>query len=146
MPFSNNISGKLNKLEAKRRCEVTFLEPLVCAGFPSAIQNFAENSLDLNDLVIKNQLSTYFIRVIGDSMKDVGINTNDILIVDRAINVVNNKIVVVRINDEFTVKRIVFKEDKVFLFAENEKYKPIEINEEMDFEVWGVVTFIIHQV
>lgn len=146
MSFSNNSSGKLNKLEAKRRCEITFLEPLISAGFPSAIQNFAENSLDLNDLVIKNQLSTYFIRVIGDSMKDVGINTNDILIVDRAINVVNNKIVVVRINDEFTVKRIVFKEDKVFLFAENEKYKPIEIKEEMDFEVWGVVTFIIHQV
>ena len=137
---------KISKLEALRECKVVFLESLISAGFPSSAENFVESSLDLNDLVIKHQSSTYFIRVIGDSMEGAGIKTNDILIVDRSLSAANNKVVVVRINDEFLVKKLVIKEDKIFLFAENNKYKPIEITSEMDFEVWGVVTFVIHQV
>lgn len=125
---------------------IPFLESLIPAGFPSSAENYVEKSLDLNELMIKHPSSTFFIRVIGNSMINAGIHTNDILIVDRSLTVSNNKIVVARLNDEFTVKRILMQSNKTFLLADNGKYSPIEIKEDMDFEVWGVVTYIIHQV
>lgn len=122
-----------------------FPEALLSAGFPSSAENFTERSLDLNDLLIKNSTSTFYIKVIGDSMINAGINSNDILIVDRSLTPTNNSIAVVRINNEFTVKRIKFEHNKVLLIPENEKYKVTEITGEMDFEIWGIVTFIIHK-
>ncbi len=125
---------------------IPFLSSLISAGFPSSAENYLEKSLDLNDLLIKHASSTFFIRVIGNSMQDGGINSGDILIVDRALSIANNKIVVARLNDEFTVKRILIKDDKIYLVPDNKKYPPIEITSEIDFEIWGVVTFVIHQV
>lgn len=135
-----------SKIESFQECKIPFPEISISAGFPSPAENFAENALDLNDLLIKHTASTFFIRVVGNSMVNAGINSNDILIVDRSLSVMNNKIAIVRINDEFTVKRIKLDGDKTFLIAENEQYSPIEITKEMDCEVWGIVTFVIHQV
>ena len=101
--------------------------------------------LDLNDLLIQHPVSTYFIRVKGDSMINAGIKCGDILIVDRSLEPVHNKVVIARINDELTVKRIIKENNKVFLMPENNEYKPIEITSETDFEVWGVVIFVIHK-
>lgn len=134
----------IGKLETLKECKVPFHESLISAGFPSSAENFIENTLDLNDLVIKHRGATYFIRVIGNSMEGANIRSGDILIVDRSLSVTNNKVAVVRINDEFLVKRLIFKEEKIFLVAENPNYKPIEITEAMDFEVWGIVTFVLH--
>jgi DNA polymerase V len=125
---------------------IPFSESLISAGFPSSAENFIERTLDINDLLIKHPVSTFYIRVIGDSMINAGINSGDILVVDRALAFTNNKIAVVRINNEFTVKRICFTEDRMLLLAENDTYAPIEITPEMDFEVWGMVTFVIHKV
>lgn len=133
-------------IDQTKATSIAYVESLVSAGFPSTAENFSERSLDLNDLLIKHPISTFYIRVLGDSMINAGINSNDILIVDRALSVSNNKIAVVRINNEFTVKRIRFEQDKIFLMAENDNYKPIEINNEMDFEIWGIVTYVIHKV
>lgn len=144
----NNSSNQIKiiaKLESLKPCKIPFAESLVSAGFPSSAENFIENSLDLNDLLITHPAATFFIRVIGDSMMNAGINSGDILIVDRSLSVANNKIAIVRINDEFTVKRIKIEGNKIVLIAENDKYKPIEIKKETDFEVWGIVTFVIHQ-
>ena len=124
---------------------IPFLEGKVSAGFPSSAENFIDKSLDLNDLIIKHQAATFFIRVKGDSMIQAGIHSQDILVVDRSLAVSNNRIIIARINDELTVKRIKLEGEKLFLIAANDEYKPIEITEEMDFEVWGVVTFDIHQ-
>lgn len=121
-------------------------ESLLPAGFPSSAENFVEKTLDLNDLLIKHPVSTFYVRIIGDSMINAGISTGDILVVDRSLLPANNKIVVVRIGNEFTVKRIRCVNEKILLVAENEQYAPIEINDEMDFEVWGIVTFVIHKV
>jgi DNA polymerase V len=124
---------------------IPFLSSLISAGFPSSAENYLEKSLDLNELLIKHSSSTFFIKVIGNSMINAGINSGDILIVDRALSVSNNKIIVARLNDEFTVKRILIKNEKMFLMADNENYPSIEITQDMDFEVWGIVTFVIHQ-
>ncbi len=133
------------RLEALKPCVIPFSESLVSAGFPSSAENFIENSLDLNDLLITHPSATFFIRVIGDSMINAGINSGDILIVDRSLSVANNKIAIVRIHDEFTVKRVKINGNNISLIAENDNYKPIEIKKETDFEVWGIVTFVIHQ-
>jgi DNA polymerase V len=127
------------------KCILPFAQELISAGFPSSAENFIQQPLDLNDLVIKHATATFFVKVIGDSMIDAGIRSNDILIVDRSLTPTNNKVVVVRINDEFTVKRIHFTADKIMLLADNQNYKPIEITKSTDFEIWGVVTFVIHQ-
>ncbi len=116
----------------------------VSAGFPSPADDFLEKNLDLNTYLIKHPTATFFVRVQGDSMINGGIRSGDILIVDRSLEKTNNKIVIALINGEFTVKRIKKNGDKVWLMAENPRYRPIEINSNMEFEIWGVVTHVIH--
>lgn len=124
---------------------IPFSESLISAGFPSSAENFLEKSLDLHELLIAHPAATFFIKVLGDSMINAGIQSGDILIVDRSLTATHNKIVIARINDEFVVKRIQFIGTQIILIAENEAYQPCRITADMDFEIWGIVTFIIHQ-
>ncbi len=122
-----------------------FLES-VSAGFPSPADDYLEDKLDLNDLLIRNPASTFFVRVTGDSMIGSGINSGDILVVDRSLESKDGSIVIAVINGELTVKRLSFFNQKIFLIPENPIFKPIEITKEMSFEVWGVVRSVIHNV
>lgn len=132
--------------QANKKYLIPLLLSKVSAGFPSSAENFIDKVLDLNDLLIKHPTATYFIRVKGDSMINAGIQSNDILIVDRALEATNNKIVIARLNDELTIKRIIKENDKIYLMPDNDNYSPIMITEDIDFEIWGVVVFVIHQV
>ncbi len=114
------------------------------AGFPSPADDYIEDKLDLNELLIQHPAATFFVRVSGDSMTDIGIHSGDILIVDRAKKPKDQQIVIAAINGELTVKRIRKMEHQLFLMPENSQYSPIKITESMDFEVWGVVTYVIH--
>lgn len=116
----------------------------VKAGFPSPADDHIEQKLDLNNHLIKHPAATFFVRVEGGSMEKAGIFHGDILIVDRALLPEDGKIIVAILNGEFTVKRIQVKDKKLFLISENPDYSPIEVTEEMDFQVWGVVTYTIH--
>ncbi len=133
--YSAEIGGSL---------EIPYFENGVSAGFPSPAEDYLHSKLDLNDLLVENPTATYYVRVIGDSMLEAGIFSGDLLIVDRSIEVSNNSIVVAHIDGEFTVKRIKKIKKKLFLQAENINYKPIEITEEMGFDLFGVVTHTIH--
>ena len=104
-----------------------------------------DKKLDLNSLVIKNESATFFVKVDGTSMEDANIFKDDILVVDRSINPSNGKIIIAILNGEFLVKRLKIIKNKFYLFAENPKFNPIEISKEEDFEIWGVVTYIIHK-
>lgn len=137
---------RIYTISQAKKLVIPLLESRISAGFPSSAENYIDKVLDLNELLIKHPSATYFIRVKGDSMINAGIKSNDILIVDRALTVTNNKIVIARIHDELTVKRIKIDGEKLYLMPDNDDYKPIEITPEMDFEVWGVVIFVIHQV
>jgi len=77
-------------------------------------------------------------------MIDAGIHPNDMLIVDRSIEVTNGQVVIAVVNGELTVKRIRKDRDKLWLMPENESFKPIEIDEHTDLHIWGVVTNVIH--
>ncbi|MEZ5196543.1 MAG: translesion error-prone DNA polymerase V autoproteolytic subunit [Bacteroidales bacterium] len=117
----------------------------VPAGFPSPAEDFLEKRLDLNDYLIKNRSATFLIKVKGDSMVNAGIFDGDILVVDRSVEAGENRIVVGVLNGEFTVKRIRKEGTKLLLLPESDKFKPIEVTEEMNFQIWGVVTFSIHK-
>ncbi len=120
--------------------------PSVAAGFPSPAEDYFEPALNMQDLLVKHPISTYFGRVDGHSMSGAGINDGDILIVDRSLEPASGKIAVLRIDAEFTVKRVIKKGRKLFLVPENDQFTPLELTEEMDFEVWGMVTNVIHPV
>ena len=133
--YTSDISTTLN---------IPYFEHGVSAGFPSPAEDHRHSKIDLNNLLIENPSATYYVRVNGDSMLGAGILSGDLLIVDRSIKVTNNCIVVAHLDGEFTVKRIKKIKKKIFLQAENNNYKPIEITKEMDFELFGVVAHAIH--
>lgn len=123
--------------------ELPFIEGDVKAGFPSPAQDFSEISIDLNLELLKNPSATFFCRVSGDSMEDLGIHDGDLLVVDKSIEVQNNKIAICYIDGEFTLKRIKLEKDFCWLMPANKNYKPIKVTAENDFIVWGIVTFAI---
>lgn len=117
----------------------------VSAGFPSPAEDYIEGKLDLNTHLVKHPAATFFVKVAGDSMIDAGIHPGDILIVDRSLEPTDKKVVIAIVDNDLTVKRIRIKNNKVFLAPENNNYPPIQINENMNFEIWGVVTNVIHK-
>ncbi|MGM0418041.1 MAG: LexA family protein [Thermodesulfobacteriota bacterium] len=116
----------------------------VSAGFPSPAEDYIEGSLDLNKHLIKHPAATFFVKVTGDSMINAGIHPGDILIVDRSLEPCHNKVVIAVLNGELTVKRLKIKNSCICLEPENTEYASIEIEQESDFEIWGVVTNVIH--
>ena len=102
-----------------------------------------EGRLDLNDYLVKNPGSTFLIRVTGDSMIRAGINSGDILVVDKSVEPVNGKVVVASVNNKLLVKRLRFTEDETLLISENAKYEPIKITHDDEFDIWGVVTSVV---
>ncbi len=141
-----NVKLTIYKFAPEWNIKLPLLHERVPAGFPSLAQDYLENKLDLNEYLIKHPAATYFIRVEGSSMIDAGIKSGDMLIVDRAIEPRDGSIVVAAINGEFTVKRVKNRVGSLYLVSENPSFAPIRITEDMDFEIWGVVTHAIHHI
>jgi len=117
----------------------------VPAGFPSPAADDIQKNLDLNELLISHPAATFFVKVLGYSMKDAGIFSGDILVVDRAVDPYDKAIVVVVIDGNFTVKRYTRRGIKTFLVPANDSFKEIEVTENTEMEIWGVVTHVIHK-
>ena len=139
-PQSGNVADIIKTNLSLSYQPLDLFEHKVPAGFPSPADDHIEKKLDLNDYLIKQKEATFFVRIKGDSMIDAGIHDNDIVIVDKSQKASNGDIVLASIDGDFTVKLLSSYQSKYRLLAANEKYKPIEINESMQFEVWGVVT------
>lgn len=118
-----------------------FIDRVPC-GFPSPAQDYVEDRLDLNQLVIRHPSATYFVKVSGDSMIDVGISDGDLLVVDRSLTAEHGDIVIASVDGEFTVKELC-KKPVLQLLPRNRAYSPIFINSEETLEIFGVVTFTI---
>jgi len=119
--------------------------PAISAGFPSPADDYLHEKLDLNKYLIKNPSSTFFVRVEGVSMTGAGIYDDDILVVDKSLEAQSGDVIVAVLEGEFTVKRFIRKNGKFFLKPEHPSYQEIELNEDADFMVWGVVTNVIHK-
>jgi DNA polymerase V len=115
-------------------------------GFGAAADDYMERGIDLNEQLIKNKPATFFFRMRGDAMKDAGIFENDILIIDRSLKLMPGKIIVAVLNGELLVRRFHKNFSSAFLIAENSQYKDIDLSQFADFTLWGIVTYVIHQV
>ncbi len=123
-----------------------FVLSRVSAGFPSPADDYIETSIDLNKELIRHPFATFCVRASGDSMIDAGIRPNATLIVDRMIETKSGDIVIARIGDEICVKELFIDDEcKVLLIPKNDNYKPIIIDENMDFEIWGKVICAINK-
>lgn len=137
---------KIYRPEINSPIEIPLAESGVHAGFPSPADDFLENMLDLNSLVIRHPEATFFARVEGDSMRDEGIVEGDILVVDKAVEPYDGCLTVSYIDGEFTLKRVRIEPDKILLIPANPNYKTIEISSDNEFAVWGVVRWILKSV
>jgi len=119
---------------------------VVPAGFPSPADDYVEDRLDLNQLLVQNKSATFFLRVKGDSMIGAGINDGDIIVVDRSLEPIERSVVVAIVDSELTVKRLLYRNGIAELHAENPKYQPIQFKEGQELTIWGVVTSSVHTV
>ena len=118
----------------------------VRAGFPSPADDYIETHLNLNTHLIKHPAATFFVIAEGDSMTGAGIRSGDMLIVDKSLEAANGSIVIAAIDGELTVKRLSRSGGRVLLLPENSDFVPLEITNEQDLVIWGVVVYVIHTV
>jgi len=117
----------------------------VGAGFPSPATDYVKDDIDLNSYLIKNMPSTFLIRVQGKSMDNVGIHNGDLLVVDRSLNPKNFSTVIVNINEELVVKSFLREKNETFLTSGSKKSEDkINLTENSEISIWGVVTYVIH--
>ena len=140
MPI-NKLTFLKPDLESEIR--IPYFDHGVSAGFPSPALDFMETSIDLNKALSENPLATFYIKVEGNSMTGAGIDDKDVLVVDRSLEPLNNKIAICYIDGGFTVKRIKLEKDGLWLMPENPKYEPIQVKEDNQFMIWGIVTYVI---
>ena len=115
----------------------------ISAGFPSPAQDFLDLSIDLNKELVRNPSSTFYARVKGQSMQDMGIDNGDLVIIDKSLEPQNNKVAVCFLDGEFTMKRIKLEKNCCWLLPANKEYPPIKVTEENDFVIWGIVLHVI---
>lgn len=135
--------------------------PAVNAGFPSPAQDYEEKKLDLNQKFIKHPAATFFVRCKTEAMSGAGVFFDDLLIVDRSLDAKAGDVVVAYYDGKFVVRRLTFSNKKskkaggvtvlpnpnknrVVLEAENKKYKPLAVEGDEDFMLWGVVSCVVH--
>ena len=122
------------------------VEQGISAGFPSPADDFKEIRISLDKELVKNKEATFYARVSGNSMENAGLSDGDLIVIDRSLNPENNKIAVCFIEGDFTVKRIIQKDGKLFLKPENKNYKKITIKKEDQLIIWGIVTYVIKKI
>jgi len=118
----------------------------ISAGFPSPADDFKETRISLDRELVKNKEATFYARVSGDSMIGAGLDDGDLLIIDRSLNIENGKIAICQVDGDFTVKRIKKEKEKIYLMPANKKYKTIQMKEEGELIIWGIVTYVIKKV
>ncbi len=131
-------------LKSEERNVPLYLSP-VAAGFPSPADDYIDQKLDLHSHLVRNPAATFFLRAQGDSMIGAGIHDGDLLVVDRSLEAAHNRVAIVALDGELTVKRLVYRHERLFLVPANPKYPEIDITEREDVHVWGVVTYVVHK-
>ena len=127
-----------------KRFRIPLLNDSVSAGFPSPADDYTEENIDLNEHLISNPFSTFFLRVKGESMINAGIKDKDLIIVDKSLIAKPGNIVIAMIDGEFTIKRLSIKNNELYLKAENHNYPDFSFKNHIEVQIWGVVIYSIH--
>lgn len=136
----------ITTIDTDKECKLSFFANSIQAGFPSPAQNYYSDTIDLNRELITNPSATFCAHAIGDSMIDAGINSGDLLIIDKSLDPEDGNIAICFIDGEFTVKRISITTNGIFLVPGNSNYPSIQITQHNNFQIWGIVTHIIKKV
>lgn len=137
--YSSDLSSENNN--------VSYIDTVIKAGFPSPAQDYISGTIDLNRELIRRRETTFLARVSGNSLQEAGICDGDIVIIDKSLEAKNGDFVVAFIDGEFTLKEFRFDEAEncAWLIPHNKAYEPIKVTQENDFLVWGVLTYTIKQ-
>lgn len=132
--------------DTSNKADVWLAEEGISAGFPSPADDFKEVRISLDKAVVKNEAATFYARVAGQSMVGAGLDDGDLLVIDRSLEPTDGKIAVCFVDGEFTVKRLKVDKDCVWLMPENAQYKPLQVTEENELIIWGIVTHVLKAV
>ncbi len=135
--------SRLYALYQTEKVYIILVDGTICAGFPSPADDYFQSRIDLNEELIRNPDATFGIWVQGDSMQDDGIESGDFLLVDRSVLPVHGALAVCVLNNEFTIKRIEKKGNKIRLLPANRAFAPIEIQEGDELTIWGIIIYVI---
>ncbi len=126
---------------------VSFVDTVIKAGFPSPAQDYLSGSIDLNKELIRHKETTFLAKVSGTSLQEAGICDGDIIVIDKSLEAKNGDFVVAFIDGDFTLKEFRYdeKENCAWLIPHNKDYEPIKVTDDNEFIVWGVLTYTIKQ-
>ena len=124
--------------------KIPLLTDSVSAGFPSPADDYTEENIDLNEHLISNPFSTFFLSVKVYALINVGIKDNDLIIVDKSLTAMSVNIIIAMIDGEFTIKRLSIKNNELYLKSENHNYPDFRFKNHIDVQIWGVVIYSIH--
>jgi repressor LexA len=116
---------------------------VVEAGFPSPAEEELLDTISLDRWLINNPVSTFMLKVTGDSMIEAGIMPGDYVLVDRAITAKNGDVVIAQVDGQWTMKYLNKKGKEITLIPANSKYTPIKPKNELKIE--GVVKAVIRK-
>lgn len=134
---------EIHKIDVSSTLPLQFADGGIRAGFPSPAQDYMEQAIDLNKELIRHPASTFYGRVVGNSMSGEGIDEGDILVIDKSQELIDGDLAVCFINGEFTVKRVKLEKDYAWLVPSNPDYEPIKVTKDDEFTIWGIVTYTV---
>ena len=134
---------EIHSIDISTSLPLQYADEGIRAGFPSPAQDYMEQAIDLNKEIVKHPASTFYGSVVGDSMRDEGIEEGDILVIDKSLELMDDDLAVCFIDGEFTVKRVRLETDAAWLIPANPDYPKIKVTADNDFIVWGIVTYTI---
>jgi len=145
IPISKELKVRAVIVGEESSYSIPIYSSKVQAGFPSPADDYIERYLDLNTEYIKHPSSTFLVTATGESMVDAGIFDGDVLLVDKSLEAVDGSIVIAALHGELTVKKLACRTGCIQLIPANPKFPPIDITEEQEVVIWGVVTLVLHR-
>lgn len=134
---------EIHKIDVSSNLPLQYADEGIRAGFPSPAQDYMEQAIDLNKEIVKHPASTFYGRVVGNSMSGEGIEDGDILVIDKSLELIDGDLAACFINGEFTVKRVKLEKDFAWLVPSNPDYQPIKVTKDDEFTIWGIVTYTV---
>ena len=126
--------------------QLALLHTPIPAGFPSPADDYVGQRISLDEHLIRQRESTFFMRVAGDSMRGMGIFDGDLLVVDRSLPAAHGRVVIAVVDGEFILKQLLRTPDGQVLRAAHPAYPDMHLKPEQDFSIWGIVIWNIHKV
>ena len=140
------VIKELYSFDNPTESSIPLFDMSVAAGIPVDIGNELVNTVDINELLIKHPVSTFFAKVKGNSMTQMGISEEDIIIFDTSLEPVDGKIVIINMNNEIAVKVYRNINGNEYIQSSDNKFLPLNIYPYLEFNILGVVTKVIHPV